>query len=262
MKKITIYLMMLLFVGFFACEKSLIEANQQWEFSNPNNANLKIVNAYTSNVPAGAPGVGVTRFYAYQNSNKLNGNALPSPGSWPGPTTYASLPTGSSSFNFLLDRRIINDYGIIARGDTAFKGNMSMEAGKYYTMFMIGEFPSQSLFMVEDKLPNPKENFYGVRFANMVVSATPKPIDVFSRREKRKVATNIAYKGVTDFTEIPLPYIASVYTADTLDVMDAGTTKILYSFPTFSPTSRRIYTFYTYGRTGFAAERLNSYTNR
>lgn len=249
--------MTLLFAGLFSCEKNLIEANQQWESANPNNANLKIVNTYTSNVPAGAPGVGITRFYAYQNSNKLNGNALPSPGSWPGPNTYASLPTGSAAFNFLLDRRVINDYGVIAKGDTAFKGNMAMDAGKYYTMFMIGESPTQSLFMVEDKLTNPKENFYGVRFTNLVVSTTPKPIDVFSRREKRKVASNIIYKGVTDFTEIPIPSIA-----DTLDVMDAGTTKVLYSLNTFSPTSRRIYTFYTYGRTGFAVERLTSYTNR
>lgn len=257
MKKITIYLMMFLFVGFFACEKNLIEANQQWEFSNPNNANLKIVNTYTSNVPAGAPGVGVTRFYAYQNSNKLNGNALSSPGSWPGSTTYASLATGSTAFNFLLDRRVINDYGVIARGDTAFKGNIAMDAGKFYTMFMIGESPTQSLYLVEDKLTNPKENFYGARFANLAVSTTPRSIDVFSRREKRKVASNIIFKGVTDFTEIPLASMA-----DTLDVTEAGTTRILYSFNTFSPTSRRIYTFYTYGRTGFAVERLTFYTNR
>lgn len=249
--------MTLFFVGLLSCEKNLIEANQEWEFSNPNNANLKIVNTYTSAVPAGAPGVGVTRFFAYQNSNKLNGNALSSPGSWPGPTTYASLPTGSTAFNFILDRRIINDYGKIARGDTAFKGNVTMEAGKYYTMFMIGEFPSQSLFMVEDKITDPKENFYGVRFANMVVSTTPRVIDVFSRRERKKVATNLAYKSVTDFSELAIPAAS-----DTFDVMTAGTNTILYSFPTFAPTSRRIYTFYTYGRTGFAVERLTSYTNR
>ena len=244
-------------MGLLACEKNLVEANQEWEFSNPKNANLKIVNTYTSNVPAGAPGVGVTRFYSYQNSSKLNGNALSSPGSWPGPTTYASLMPGSSTFNFLLDRRIGNNYGVIARGDTAFKGTITMEAGKYYTMFMIGESPSQSLYLVEDKLTDPQERFYAVRFANLVVSSTPKPIDVYSRRERKKIANNLIYKTVTDFTELALPSVS-----DTLDVMDAGTTRILYSFNTFVPTSRRIYTFYTYGRTGFAAERLTSYTNR
>ncbi len=257
MKKITIYTMAMLFTGLFACEKDLIEANQKWEFSNPNNANLKVVNAYTSNIPAPLPAVGTSStFFIYQNSNKLNGNALGAAGSWPGPSTYANIPAGNTNFNILLSRRIGNNYNAPMRGDTAFRGNIAMEAGKYYTMFMIGEAPSQSLFMVEDKITDPKENFYAVRFANLVVSATPKPIDVFSRRERRKVATNLVYKSVTDFTELAIPT-----TNDTLDVTDAGANRVLYSL-TFTATSRRIYTCYTFGRTGFAAERLSAYTNR
>lgn len=250
--------MAILFTGLSACEKDLIDANQKWEFSNPNNSNLKVVNAYTSNVPAPLPAVGTSStFFIFQNSSKLNGNALGAAGSWPGPTTYASIPAGTTNFNILLSRRIGNEYGLPVRGDTAFRGNIALDAGKYYTMFMIGESPTQSLYTVEDKIQNPKENFYSVRFANLVVSAIPKPVDVFSRRERKKVATNLVFKSVTDFTEIAIPT-----TNDTLDVMDAGTTKILYSLNTFTPVSRRIYTFYTYGRTGFATERLNSYTNR
>jgi hypothetical protein len=250
--------MAILFTGLSACEKDLIDANQKWEFSNPNNSNLKVVNAYTSNVPAPLPAVGTSStFFIFQNSSKLNGNALGAAGSWPGPTTYASIPAGTTNFNILLSRRIGNDYGLPVRGDTAFRGNIALDAGKYYTMFMIGESPTQSLYTVEDKIQDPKENFYAVRFANLVVSAIPKPVDVFSRRERKKVATNLIYKSVTDFTELAIPAIT-----DTLDVMNAGTTKILYSLNTFTPVSRRIYTFYTYGRTGFATERLNSYTNR
>lgn len=250
--------MAILFTGLSACEKDLIDANQKWEFSNPNNSNLKVVNAYTSNVPAPLPAVGTSStFFIFQNSSKLNGNALGAAGSWPGPTTYASIPAGTTNFNILLSRRIGNDYGLPVRGDTAFRGNIALDAGKSYTMFMIGESPTQSLYTVEDKIQDPKENFYAVRFANLVVSAIPKPVDIFSRRERKKVATNLIYKSVTDFTELAIPAIT-----DTLDVMNAGTTKILYSLNTFTPVSRRIYTFYTYGRTGFATERLNSYTNR
>ncbi len=252
--------MAILFTGFVSCEKNLIEANQQWEFSNPNNANLKVVNTYTSNVPAPLPAVGASStFFIFQNSNKLNGNALGASGSWPGPATYANVTPGATNFNFLLSRRIVNDYGAPIKGDTAFRGSITLDASKYYTMFMIGESPTQSLYMVEDKLTNPKEDFYAVRFANLVVSATPKPVDVFSRREKRKIANNLAYKSVTDFTEIAVP---KTIASDTLDVMDAGTTKILYSFNSFAPTSRRVYTFYTFGRTGFSAERLTNYVNR
>ena len=250
--------MAILFTGLSACEKDLIDANQKWEFSNPNNSNLKVVNAYTSNVPAPLPAVGTSStFFIFQNSSKLNGNALGAAGSWPGPTTYASIPAGTTNFNILLSRRIGNEYGLPVRGDTAFRGNIALDAGKYYTMFMIGESPTQSLYTVEDKIQDPKENFYAVRFANLVVSAIPKPVDIFSRRERKKIATNLIYKSVTDFTQLAIPSVT-----DTLDVMNAGTTKILYSLNTFTPVSRRIYTFYTYGRTGFATERLNSYTNR
>jgi hypothetical protein len=256
MKYISSITLALLFSGLFSCEKNLIEANQQWQFADPNSANFKIVNAYTSNIPAGAPGVGVTRFYVYQDLDKLNGNALASPGSWPGPNTYATLKPGTTAINLVLDRRVGNDYGKPVKGDTAFSAKITMDAGKFYTAFMVGEAPSQSIWTVEDKVYNPKENFYAARFANLVVSATAKPVDVYSRREKRKIATNLGFKTVTDFVEIPIANIA-----DTLDVMDAGTSKSLY-FATLSPLSRRVYTFYTYGKTGFAAERLNSYTNK
>ena len=76
MKYISTITFVALFAGLFSCEKDAIEANRQWEFADPSKANLKVINAYTSNVPAGAPGVGVTRFYVFQNNDKLNGNAL------------------------------------------------------------------------------------------------------------------------------------------------------------------------------------------
>ncbi|MEA5460662.1 DUF4397 domain-containing protein [Arcicella sp. LKC2W] len=257
MKYISFTALALICIGLFSCEKTLIEANQQWALADPNSANVKVVNAYTSNVPAGATGVGVTRFYIYQDASKLNGTAIASLGTFPVSSTYSSMKTGSTTFNFLLDRRIGNVYGNPIKGDTAFSAKMTLEASKYYTIFMIGESPKQSLWLVEDKISDPKENYYAVRFANVVVSASNKPIDVFSRRQQKKIATNVAYKGITDFTEIP---IASI--SDTLDVMDAGTTKVLYSLNNFNPTSRRIYTFFTYGRTGFAPERLTAYINR
>ena len=257
MKHISTIILTLCLASLFSCEKNLVETNQQWQFADPLKANLKVVNTYTSNIPAGAPGVGVTRFYIYQDADKLNGNALPSPGAWPGSATYASVKPGTTAFNLVLDRRVVNDYGKPVKGDTAFSDKASVEAGKFYTMFMIGESPKQSLWTIEDKLVEPKENFYAARFINLVVSATPRPVDVYSRREKKIIAPNLAFKTSTEFINIPVANIS-----DTLDVMDTGTTKILYSFMNFNPASRRSYTFFTYGKTGFAAERLASYTNK
>lgn len=257
MKYISIIVLTVFFAGLFSCEKNLIEANQQWQFADPLKANLKVINTYTSNIPAGAPGVGVTRFYVYQDLDKLNGNALSSPGAWPGSATYASVKPGTTAFNLILDRRVGNDYGKPVKGDTAFSDKVNVEASKFYTMFLIGESPKQSIWTIEDKLVEPQENFYAARFINLVVSATPKPVDVYSRREKKVLATNLAFRTSTEFINIPVSTIA-----DTLDVRDIGTTKILYSFANFNPASRRSYTFYTYGKTGFAAERLANYTNK
>ncbi len=261
MKKI-IYIS-LLFISVFtiaSCEKNLIELNNQWEVSNPANANVKFINAYTSNVPAGAPGVGVTRFYIYQNTQKLNGNALSTAGSWPGPATYASLAPTSPDFYAVLDRRVGNDYGKPVKGDTAFKANIPLNAGKYYSVFMIGESPSQKIQVVEDKIINPVEKNFAVRFANFIVSTSTaeRTLDIYSRRAG-KVLASVKFGAVTEFAELPVNSIP-----DTLDVREAGTIKNLYSFNNFVPVSRRSYTFYTYGRGTVApfAERLINYTNR
>jgi hypothetical protein len=262
LKKMKQIIYTFIFSSIFAlvsCEKNNIADNLGTEQLNPANANVKFINAYTSAVPAGAPGVGATRFYIYQNGNKLNGNALSSPGSWPGPSTYASLSL-ANNFVATLDRRVGNDYGKVAVGDTAFKGIVALSAGKYYSVFMIGQSPTQSLEVVEDKISIPYEGTYNVRFANYIVSASAdRALDIYSRRAARVVAPNIKYKNVTDFITLPLTNIS-----DTLDVREAGTTKTLYSFNNFIPVSRRVYTFYTYGRGTVApfTERLLNYTNR
>ena len=262
MKKI-IYISLLVssIFAFLSCEKNLIEANNQWEYTNPENANVKFINAYTSNIPVGAPGVAVTRFYIFQNTQKLNGNALSTAGSWPGPATYASLSPAKTDFYAILDRRVGNDYGKAAKGDTAFKANVPLSAGKYYSVFMIGESPTQKMQIVEDKIISPSENTYGVRFANFIVSSNAdRALDIYSRREAKVLAT-LKYPNVTDFIQLPIS-VGSI--SDTLDVREAGTTKNLYSFNNFTPVSRRSYTFYTYGRGTVApfAERLINYTNK
>ena len=271
MKNILKISIVLLVIGLLSCEKNLIEQNQLWEYADPNSANIKVVNAYTSNIPAGAPGVGVTRFYIYQDGAKLNGNAISTAGSWPGSATYASVKPGNSGFTLILDRRIGIDYGKVARGDTAFNTKLVMDPSKFYSLFLIGEAPTQSTILLNDNLKDPEENKYAVRFANLVVSPTAKPVDIYSRREKKNLVSNLQYKSVTDFVEIPIPTRLSddgksqVSISDTLDVREAGKTVNLYSLNNFNPTSRRIYTFYNYGRvgggTGFA-ESLRSYTNR
>ena len=257
MNKITKYISVAcIFMAMIACEKTLLDDNIQWQYSDPSNANLKVLNAYTSNVPAGAPGVGVTRFYVYQEKTKLNGNALTAPGSWPSTATYASIKAGKANYFLLLDRRVGNDYGTYVKGDTAFKANLDLQAGKFYTAFLIGASPTQEVMLVEDEMIEPAVGKYRLRIANLVPDPA-RPIDVYSRREKRKIVTGLDYKKVGGFIELSIPTIS-----DTLDVFDATSpTKALY-FATILPVSKKVYTFYAQGRRGFRTEGLSSYTNR
>ena len=257
MNKITKYISVAcIFMAMIACEKTLLDDNIQWQYSDPSNANLKVLNAYTSNVPAGAPGVGVTRFYVYQEKTKLNGNALTAPGSWPSTATYASIKAGQANYFLLLDRRVGNDYGTYVKGDTAFKANLDLQAGKFYTAFLIGASPTQEVMLVEDEMIEPAVGKYRLRIANLVPDPA-RPIDVYSRREKRKIVTGLDYKKVGGFIELSIPTIS-----DTLDVFDATSpTKALY-FATILPVSKKVYTFYAQGRRGFRTEGLSSYTNR
>lgn len=258
MNKITKYISLACaFVALVACEKTLLDDNIQWQYNDPNNTNLKVVNAYTSNVPAGAPGVGVTRFYVYQEKTKLNGNALAAPGSWPSTATYASVKAGKANYFLLLDRRVGNDYGTYVKGDTAFKANLDLQAGKFYTAFLIGASPTQEVMLAEDDMSEVPVGKYRLRVANLVPDPA-RPIDVYSRREKRKIVTGLDYKKIGGFIELPIPNIS-----DTLDVFDATSpTRPLYSANNFLPVSKRVYTFYAQGRRTFRTEALSSYTNR
>ncbi len=258
MNKITKYISLAcIFTALIACEKTRLDDNIQWQYVNSStDASLKVINAYTSNVPAGAPGVGVTRFYVYQEKTKLNGNALTAPGSWPSTATYAAVKAGKANYFLLLDRRVGNDYGVYAKGDTAFKANLDLQPGKFYTAFLIGASPTQEVIHVEDELIEPALGKYRLRIANLVPDPA-RPIDVYSRREKRKIVTGLDYKKVGAFVELSIPLIS-----DTLDVFDATSpTKPLYG-AIFLPVSKRIYTFYAQGRKGFRTEALSSYTNR
>jgi hypothetical protein len=111
--------------------------------------------------------------------------------------------------------------------------------------------------LVEDEMIEPAVGKYRLRVANFVPDPA-RPIDVYSRREKRKIVTGLDYKKVGAFVELSIPAIS-----DTLDVFDATSpTKPLYSATNFLPVSKRVYTFYAQGRRGFRTEALSSYTNR
>lgn len=244
-------------LGIFSCEKNKLDENLPTKFADPAKANLRIVNAYTSNVPAGAPGVGVTRFYAYQGTTKLTGNPLASPSVWPATSAYAAVEPGSNPLFMLLDRRVNNVYAPVAVGDTAFRATLNLTAGASYTAFLVGVAPTQEVLLSEDNITPSAERTYKIRVANLVPDEA-KALNIFSRRAGRTIASNVSYKQIGNFIELPVPT-----ESDTLDVFAAAAPTVrLYSLNNFFPGNKRVYTLYTQGRNGFRNEALSVYTNR
>jgi hypothetical protein len=259
MNKNILYLLGLLIIGLSACDQNLLEKNEQFTLADTRLANVKIVNAYQSNVPVGATGVGVTRFFVYQDNKKLNGNALASPGSWPGSLTYASVAPGTSTLRMILDRRVNNIYGAPVVGDTVMSKQVSLSEGKFYTLYMIDSFPKQDLIVVEDNFKRPDTGVYQVRVSNLVVSPA-RPINIWSRRHQKMIAENVGYKGTSQFITLPI-----TATPDTLDMTETLSTvtprPIIASLNTFTPGPQRTVTLYVQGRFGFRAQTINSFTN-
>lgn len=247
----------------YSCEKDLIDQNQQWQFTDASAANARFINTFTSAIT----GVVTTRFLGYQDGNRFMGNGLVSPGTWP-ITGYVSLKPGSSSLLLVQDRKILPITATLSTpavpgsitppvaGDTAMLKTITMDASKFYSHFLVGAAPTQELISVEDKIPALDSTQYALRLANMVTDPL-QPIRIFSRREKRDIITNIAYKQISDFVILkfdPAP--------DTLDVFAQTGTVRLYGINT-SPNSRgRTYTLYTHGRTGFRVPTISFYTNK
>ena len=250
------FLITCLFTGLLACEKNLIDDNQEWQFTDDNAANIKIINTWSHVIK----GVTSTRFLGFQDNNRIMGNGLAAPGVWPG-STYAQVKPGASSLLLLQDRKIAavgTTPASIAppvAGDTAILRSVSFDVRKNYSLFLVGDSIARDLVVVEDKLENLDTLTYAIRFTNLVVNATPQPVRLFSRRENKDLFTNVAYKQVTDFVKLKFEN-----NVDTLDVF-SGTTR-LYSI-NGSPKGRgKMYTVYTQGKTGVRTPTVNWYTNR
>jgi hypothetical protein len=242
-----------------ACEKTRIDENQQWEFVDQNKANVKFINFYTSVTPVAPVGVATQRFLIYQNGNKLNGSGIASNGGlWPSSSNYASLEPGQSNIRLLNDRLIAGTLGAPVAGDTVININPNLAAGKFYSIFIVGDSVTKEAIIKEDVFAKSDTGNYLIRLANMTYKPA-RPIRVFSRRFKKDIFTSVDFKQVSDFVKLPLQYSGLT---DTLDLFAVGSTTRISSINSFAPTSGYTYTLTTQGRTGLRTESLSLYTNR
>jgi hypothetical protein len=255
MIKRLIYIFLPLLIVVVACERNddLLNENNTWVYvDSTQNGFIKFVHAYAPTTPALTSGAGPS-VHVYDASARISGAALVYNGTIPAPTgAYGLISPGAHNFNFVMSR------ATPIAGDTVFKSTATIEANKHYSVFLVDSVQNPGVLTVQDNWTVPPQGSYQVRYANFV--ANPKEnYDVFSIRTGTNIFTNVAYRQVTNFIQLPTTEMN-----DTLIIRKAGTMNVIDSLKGFGPSSQRVYTVYTRGRAGITTRvpATTFYTNR
>lgn len=241
-----------------------LDQNRKFNFYNPQaTASVKFIHAYTP-LTLNSLSTSTTGFRITMDGAKLNGatntssstNTLLYGGVFPGTTAYSFLPPGLHNFKFTLNRITSGNFAPIA-GDEVFNSNLTIAAGKYYSMFIADPYGSPNIYMMEDNFIEPAPNKFGIRFVNLSDDANSR-YDLVSYR-MGNLFTNIGYKEMKDFTYYDVPAAT-----DTVVLRLSGTNTVVSQVNTFLPGTQRVYTFYARGKTGVTGRTpsVTFYTNR
>jgi hypothetical protein len=242
--------------GFFSCEeKALPDDNIPQTFPDMGStAFVKFIHAYAGKAPALTSGAGPNVFM-YLGTQKITGAAMGwsiSAGQYPAPTTaannarswYTAVPGGNYAALGVL-ARVAAGVPAPNAGDTIFRGNVALTAGKSYTLFLSDTVQNPSLTLVEDNVNPTPQNKYRIRLANFI--AWPGDVvELYSRREGRIIQTGIGYKGVGNFVELDI-----LNRTDTFEVRKlSGSSPGTYTFlsPGVFPAGKRDYTIVARGK--------------
>jgi hypothetical protein len=206
-------------------------------------------------------------FYGKDTTFKFSGNLAATGGVLQGTGVGATYPSNDyavfAPYNDVLKVKIPTN-STVTPGAIYDLGNLKIENGKMYSVFLTDSFPAISTVIVPDELKNfnvISDSFYSARFVNLIYGVPSGPaVDVFSVKENAVIMSNIPYKGVTSFKDMKV-----FSTADEIQVRAAGTTTILAKLA-FTPVSKRTYTWFVRGRSGATAAPglpvLSFYTNQ
>jgi Domain of unknown function (DUF4397) len=132
--------------------------------------------------------------------------------------------------------------------------DVAVAAGKTYTAFAIDSLAKVGFLVIEDKLPAAKTGRAWVRVAHLSPNAgnvdaqvryvKTSTTNVVTVLDSTSLATNVAYKGVSDFIEVKAP--------DSLTVVfrGTGTTTAAVTFPRAALVAGRCYTIVARGIVG------------
>ncbi len=231
MKKQLIYLSILVMVLAAAgCEKEPKTALQYYGDYLTDYARLKVVNAAPS----------LRSFHVWVNNVKINGATANAPlafGSlWPA-QDYSAVPSGVGSVSVVYP-------ATAARPDSVYRALASaMQPGSYYSLIVTDSVarPNKAVFVADDFGAMTDSGYYKLRFVNAIGNSTP--LDVYSQRQGRVIASNIAYGSGTAFIKLPLAFVytsTGTSTTDTFYLRRTGTGTNLAFVPPAPPAAAGI----------------------
>ncbi|WP_276485480.1 DUF4397 domain-containing protein [Paraflavitalea pollutisoli] len=246
MKKLSIFIV--LAATLVACKK---EYKSIYSFEDKTNkAKVKfvhaLVNAYPLPDTAAQAGLQL-----YLNGEKLTGatNVTYGTGVFPS-LEYTMVPAGDNKL------KVVIPVGAKNAEIPVFEGPLVLEDQQTYTAFITDSLPNSSIFLI-------KENFsqfadsgkYFVRVINLMPNAA---IDLYGTTDQTMIATNIAYKGSTEFIQVNVGTGARAFQARMVGTNLTATASI-------TPVAGRMYTIFSYGvagKGGTRAPKLGFYTSR
>ncbi|MFN4284469.1 MAG: DUF4397 domain-containing protein [Lacibacter sp.] len=279
-KKIGSYTLLLAALTLFgSCKKNNLDDYEAAKDVDATKTQVRFIHAFSSNTINTVSPVTITTappaFAFHVNGVRLNGVVTPttSPswltfyfGAFPGVNTASPTTNGSNgSLNTggVAASTILPDYAVLPGGtmrvaavlnrftgaspaDTVIANTVTLDNGKRYTLIAGDTIPNQRFFVFEDNWTRPAPGNYQIRIINMAPAITHAAFDVFSRRQARTIATNVAYRSGTNYAEFPVRGTLDL-TNDTLEFRPAGTPTTVVQFNGFFPVSERVYTFVVRG---------------
>ena len=246
-----------------ACKKTteLLDDNNKWVPSDQTqNANVKFINTFPSLTPALTNGAGPALVVYRDAQRVVPSTPAPYPMTYgvqfPNSTTYSLVPVGATTFYYIMNRVSNGSFAPVA-GDTVFRNTATLEAGKYYTMFLVDTVPNPKVLAFEDVFTIPDLDKYKARFVNLTANPADR-YDVYSDKNTGNIFSNVGYKEMKDFIDLPVPS-----GTDTLRLRLTGTTADISKLAFFA-TPQRVYTLFSRGKTGVTGRPvlLTFYTNR
>lgn len=155
---------------------------------------------------------------------------------FPNNTGYVSLPAGPHNVKVFVSPSN-------GTGTPVLEANLTIAAGKDYTVLAVGEVGKNTLALLplEDNNAAPAAGNAHVRLIH--ASPDAPAVDVLVSGTTTKVFSNVAFKGVGTYTPVP----AGTYN---LDVAAAGTTTVAKAIPGLQLKDRTVYTAVAVGLLG------------